>query len=201
LFLHRTANCEWKCYFYMAPCFWKMIKIQCFEGRKPIRFDCKLKIYWKLCSACNSIPIDIKHEWEQQLWNNIQALIFMANFSQFFFLTKIFKKIRIFTFFSTSKIKPWHINILSQNEVLVPVWIFFIRIVKKNHHIFVVRLKDSPSSLRSVFISRSLSHTPIRKTSPSVFLSHTRSHSLSDMCSVHDAAYIFHVFKLRPPQF
>lgn len=135
MFLHRTANCEWKCYFYMAPCFWKMIKIQCFEGRKPIRFDCKLKIYWKLCSACNSIPIDIKHEWEQQLWNNIQALIFMANFSQFFFSwLKYLRKLEFWLFFSTSKIKPWHINILSQNEVLVPVWIFFIRIVKKKSY-------------------------------------------------------------------
>jgi len=122
-------------------------------------------------------------------------------FTIFFSWLKYLRKLEFRLFFSTSKIKPWHINILSQNEVLVPVWIFFIRIVKKNHHIFVVRLKDSPSSLRSVFISRSLSHTPIRKTSPSVFLSHTRSHSLSDMCSVHDAAYIFHVFKLRPPQF
>lgn len=153
-----------------------------------------------LCFACNSI-LQILNKNES---NNCQTTF------KLWFLWQIFhnmrsdwkiRKIRFFqNLFSTSKIKPWYINIFSQNEVSVPVWIFFIRILKKNR-IFVVRLKDSPSSLRSVFISRSLSHTPIRKTSPSVFLSHTLSHSLSDMCSVHDAAYIFHVFKLRPPQF
>jgi len=52
-------------------------------------------------------------------------------FTIFFSWLKYLRKLEFWLFFSTSKIKPWHINILSQNEVLVPVWIFFIRIVKK----------------------------------------------------------------------
>lgn len=121
------------------------------------------------------------------------------------------RKIRFFqNLFSTSKIKPWYINIFSQNEVSVPVWIFFIRIFKKKKIIFSCCRSIEKYSLFATFrivpsfYSRSPSHTPNGKTfqaffpakpsaTPSANPSTTPS---SDMCSL--ASLFFMFSKLRP---
>jgi len=141
-----------------------------------------------LCFACNSI-LQILNKNES---NNCQTTF------KLWFLWQIFhnmrsdwkiRKIRFFqNLFSTSKIKPWYINIFSQNEVSVPVWIFFIRILKKKIIFFLLSFnwKILPvcydqNSTQFLF-SLSQPHAQ-RKNLWSVFPSRTLSHTLTDMSS------------------
>lgn len=99
---------------------------------KPIRFCCELKNFLKIFVSPVILFLQILNMNES---NNCQTTF------KLWFLWQILhnmrsdwkiRKIRFFqNLFSTSKIKPWYINIFSQNEVSVPVWIFFIRIFKK----------------------------------------------------------------------
>jgi len=127
-----------------------------------------------LCFACNSI-LQILNKNES---NNCQTTF------KLWFLWQIFhnmrsdwkiRKIRFFqNLFSTSKIKPWYINIFSQNEVSVPVWIFFIRILKKKDNFFLLSFNWKILPVCYVqnctqFYSCSPSHTPNGKTFQAFF--------------------------------
>lgn len=156
-----------------------------------------------LCFACNSI-LQILNKNES---NNCQTTF------KLWFLWQIFhnmrsdwkiRKIRFFqNLFSTSKIKPWYINIFSQNEVSVPVWIFFIRILKKKIIFSCCRSIEKYSPFATIrilpsFYSRSLSRTPNGKTFEAFFPaapSATPSLIWVARCPPH----YFPVFKIKTP--
>jgi len=151
---------------------------------KPIRFCCELKNFLKIFVSPVILFLQILNMNES---NNCQTTF------KLWFLWQILhnmrsdwkiRKIRFFqNLFSTSKIKPWYINIFSQNEVSVPVWIFFIRILKKKIIFFLLSFnwKILPvcyvQNCTQFLFSLSQPYAQ-RKNLSSVFPSHTLSHTL-----------------------